>query len=965
MIAVDEPDAVQARRAADAVDAWARGRTAQEPHDALFWLERTARLAPDDPRPALEAALVAASMGVADAPTRLADIAREYQCATAWRALARLRWQAGDGAGAAAALHALCTRHVVSDDIAPLADAIVAQAGKAGWCALRADGRLRLGALQGRPVLRLDGQRIARFDAQAARQGLQLAVHSEGVELLGSPIDLAALRRVEGVVAAEGGDMVGWAFRRAAPDVRPALVLRDAAGAEQRLRLGAALPPVQQAPFHARFGFRVRAAQLAGLTPPFTVTSSAGEALYGAPIDPAWQGRLRPQPARVRRGTPATLPATIPARAPLVVVMPVYRDAARTEAALDALAQSAPGVMIVVIDDASPEAALRAMVRERARAGAIMLHRLRVNRGFPGAVNRGLALAARHVPGCDVVLLNADTLVPDGALTRLQSALYQAPDIGSVTPLSNEATILSYPDPSGGNHAPDLDATTALNALAWRVNGAALTPVPTAVGFCMAIRHDCLAATGHFRADVFAQGYGEENDWCLRAQALGYRHMAASGVFVAHCGGASFGAAGRALLERNLALLDRLHPDYAAQVAAFQAADPLAPARRRLDRARFLGATHDKPAVALITHDHGGGIARVVAERLTALRDEGYRPILLQPDFTEAQTRASLIGAVRLGDRMSRDFPNLRYHLPQEWRGLLALLRAARVQRVEFHHDLGHHPVLHELAAALAVPVRFFIHDYGVFCKRFHLIGPGRRYCGEPDAAGCVRCLASEGSDSTDPITPAALRARSARELGAAEQVIVPSSDVARRLRRHFPAVTTTIQPWEDDRVTRHLRAPRRAPRRVAVLGGIGPAKGFDVLRACALDANARNLALEFVVVGASEQDSLLLETGRVRITGPYPEGSGAILAAQMAADLAFLPSIWPETWCFVLSEAWRAGLHTVVFDLGAQADRVRAGGRGLVLPLGLPAGRINDVLLAWQPDLGNVSPIRWEVLPG
>ncbi len=955
-----ELDAVQARRAADAADAWTRGRSAPDPQDALFWLERTARLAPDDPRPALEAALVAASMGATDAATRLEYIARYYESATAWRALARLRWLAGDAAGAAEALRCFCARHVAPEDFAPLADAIAAQAGAAGWCGLRADGRLVVGAVRVKPVLRLDGHGVARFDAQAAQQGRQLTVHIEGADLLGSPMDLAALRRVEGLVTAEGGDLVGWAFRRAAAEQRPTLVLRDAKGAECRVRLGAALPPVQAAPFHPRFGFRVRAVSLANLTAPFTVTSLAGEALYGTPIDPALLGRLRPMAMRARRSAPETAPA----RAGLLVLMPVYRDAARTAAALDSLARSTPDLQVLVVDDASPEPALRDLLNQRARSGAIMVHRLRVNRGFPGAVNRGLAVAADKFPGSDIVLLNADTLVPDFALARLHAALYQAPDIGSVTPLSNEATIVSYPNPRGGNRAPDLAATNALNALAWRVNGAALTPVPTAVGFCMAIRHDCLAATGGLRADVFAQGYGEENDWCARARALGYRHMAASGVFVAHCGGASFGAAGRALLERNLTLLDRLHPDYAAEVAAFQAADTLAPARRRLDRARFLGVPAAKPAVALITHDHGGGIARVVAARMAGLREDGYRPVLLQPDFTDPQARASGIGAVRLGDQMIADFPNLRFNLPQGWRGLLALLRAARVQRVEFHHDLGHHPLLHELAAALAVPVRFFIHDYGVFCKRFHLIGPGRRYCGEPDPAGCVRCLASEGSESTDPIAPAALRARSALHLQAAEQVIVPSADVARRLRRHFPKVRTALQPWEDDRTAVRLHPPRTGHRRIAVLGGIGPAKGFDVLRDCALDAAARNLALDFVLVGASERDSLLLETGRVRITGPYPEGSGAALAAQMAADLAFIPSIWPETWCFVLSEAWRAGLHAVVFDLGAPADRVRTSQRGMVLPLGLSAGRINDALLAWRPDLGNLSPIRLVPLP-
>ena len=961
-----KPTTGQARRAEDAADAWARGRAATDPQEALFWLERTARLAPDDPRPSLEAALIAAASGTPEATTdaaaRLETIARLHDCALAWQGLARLRLRAGDAPGAAAALAALCARHILPDACIALADAVTQAQNGVGWCALDAQGRLRLGALPpgATPTLRLDGQIIPGFDAHAARHAARLEVSLDGISLLGAPLDLTALRRVEGVVSAEQTDLRGWAFHRAAAGARPRLLLRDARGAEQKLRLGAALPPVQAAPFHPRFSFRLRAAALATLTPPFTITSSDGAALYGSPIDPTALAQLRPPGTSTRQQPPTHLPA----RADLLVLIPAYRDAARTQATLDSLEHAAPDVPVLVIDDASPEPALRALLSARARGGRIMLHRLRTNRGFPGAVNAGLARAARTHPDHDILLLNADTLVPPHAIARLHDALYAAPDIASVTPFSNEATILSYPDPAGGNPAPDLPTTTALNARAWRVNGAALTPIPTAIGFCMAIRHDSLAATGRLRAAIFAQGYGEENDWCLRARALGYRHMAAPGIFVAHCGGASFGAAGRALLERNLALLDQLYPDYAGEIAAFQTANPLAPARRRLDRARFLADHRNQPAVALITHDHGGGIARVLTERIAALRAEGYRPIVIQPDFSDPQSRLSLIGAARLGERIGRDFPNLLYTLPADWRALLALLRAARVQRVEFHHDLGHHPLLHTLAAALAVPVRLFIHDYAVFCKRYHLIGPDRLYCGEPDAAGCVRCLERAGSESTDPITPAALRARSAVSLQSAEQVIVPSADVAQRLRRHFPKLVSVVQPWETDLDTLTLRAPRRAARRIAVLGGIGPAKGFDMLRACAVDANARDLPLDFVLVGASEHDRLLLETGRVRITGPYPEGEGAALTARMDADLAFIPSIWPETWCFTLSEAWRAGLYTVVFDLGAQAARVRASQRGLTLPLGLPPARINDALLAWQPDLGNLMPPLPTILP-
>jgi len=59
------------------------------------------------------------------------------------------------------------------------------------------------------------------------------------------------------------------------------------------------------------------------------------------------------------------------------------------------------------------------------------------------------------------------------------------------------------------------------------------------------------------------------------------------------------------------------------------------------------------------------------------------------------------------------------------------------------------------------------------------------------------------------------------------------------------------------------------------------------------------------------------------------------------------LPSVVPETWCHTLTEAWSAGLQVAAFDLGAQAERIRAGGRGFLLPLGLSAGAINDALLA------------------
>ncbi len=462
--------------------------------------------------------------------------------------------------------------------------------------------------------------------------------------------------------------------------------------------------------------------------------------------------------------------------------MPIYRGFAQTVACLDSvLATVPPGTRVHVVDDASPEPELAAAMRALAAEGRIRLVRHAENRGFPAAANAGLRAAGRR----DAVLLNSDTLVPLGWLERLRDAAYSVQEAGSVTPLSNDATLASYPDP--GSPAPDLAGTHTLDRLARRANGALTAEVPTGVGFCLYLRRDCLDQVGLFRELPFAQGYGEENDWCLRARALGWRHLVAAGVFVAHVGGQSFGAAREHLMRRNLAVLNRLHPGYDALIAAHAEADPLACARRRMDALRWRAGRRGASAI-LITHEGGGGVDRVVAQRCAALRAEGRRAIVLRPN-----------GEQCLVEDGEGHYPNLLYRLPQELPRLAALLRADRPAHVELHHQLGHDPAVLDLAAALGVPWDAYVHDYAWFCPRISLMSYGRRYCGEPEVSGCEACLADLGSHVEEPIAVRDLVARSARALGDARQVIAPSADAAARIRRHFPAVQPIVAPWERD----------------------------------------------------------------------------------------------------------------------------------------------------------------------
>jgi GT2 family glycosyltransferase/glycosyltransferase involved in cell wall biosynthesis len=735
--------------------------------------------------------------------------------------------------------------------------------------------------------------------------------------------------------------------------------------------------------------FAIAAAALAGQTGLLHVVGPDGRDLPGSPLDPhadslagatvaaamaeaaPWirNGRARRRIDPRLLAVPADLvgpPARgrrDPARR-LAVVVPVYRDRALTLACLAAIRATAPpGTYVIVVDDATPEPELAAALDALAAEGAIRLLRHPRNRGFPAAANAGLRAAARLASRPDVVLLNSDALLTAGALAALRDLVHAAPNIGTATPLSNDATILSYPDRAGGAPAPEGPARARLARLAAQANAGRAVDIPTAVGFCMYVRRECLAEVGLFREDVFAQGYGEENDFCLRARHLGWRHVAAPGVFVSHVGGRSFGASRHALIARNLAVLERLHPGYHALIAAHQAADPLAPARRRLDMLRWRAARAGSGAAStiLVTHDSGGGVERVVRRRCEELRAARMRPIVLRPVLDPAASSADakrhLPGLVELCDGVDHAYPNLRFAIPGELDALARLLRADRPVALEIHHLLGHDHAILQLASRLGVPHDIHLHDYAWFCPRITLLGAGGRYCGEPeDPATCEACIADLGRHDEQDIAVAALRARSAVDLGGARGVIAPSADAASRLRRHFPSVRARVAPLEDDAALPPATAlhPAAGRRRVGVIGGIGPEKGYDILLACARDAARRGLDLEFVVIGHTVDDARLHATGRVFVTGPYRDELAVEEIRAQAVDLAFLPSIWPETWCFTLGHAWAAGLRAFAFDIGAPAARIRETGRGWVLPLGLPPAAINNALLAARAVAGD-----------
>jgi len=266
------------------------------------------------------------------------------------------------------------------------------------------------------------------------------------------------------------------------------------------------------------------------------------------------------------------------------IVIPVYRNQALTQRCVESVLSDPDPVMgaVYLINDATPEPELGQYCQQAGQQARVELIEHSENQGFVASVNEGFQLAG----GRDVVILNSDTEVPKKWLTRLKAAADQHPKAASITPFSNNATICSYPNFCEDNDLPATMDHGAVDALFSEANGGQVLEIPTGVGFCMYLRRAAIDDVGVFDEDAFGRGYGEENDWCLRATEKGWKHLLAADVFVYHAGGASFGSDASEYQANALKVISERYPDYERQIAEFVEADPIEVARYHVDVAR-------------------------------------------------------------------------------------------------------------------------------------------------------------------------------------------------------------------------------------------------------------------------------------------------------------------------------------------------------------------------------------------
>lgn len=275
----------------------------------------------------------------------------------------------------------------------------------------------------------------------------------------------------------------------------------------------------------------------------------------------AWAGDVQPMmPLR-----PIEL-SNVDLQREIAVVVPIYNSPQMVQRCIASLLRWTPRrTRLILIDDASTDPEIAPLLNDAAKNKHVLVSRNASNRGYTHSVNVGMQLAG----DADVVLLNSDTEVGPRWLQSLAYAAYSRDDIATSTAVSDNAGAFSVPDLERYCPIPERwDLPSAQRAVLQQA-GLIYPQLPTGNGFCMFIKRRVIERIGVMDEQAFPQGYGEENDFCQRAERAGFRNVIAGNVLVRHARSASFGHERRATLgAQGMAVLRRRYPDYEADVGA-------------------------------------------------------------------------------------------------------------------------------------------------------------------------------------------------------------------------------------------------------------------------------------------------------------------------------------------------------------------------------------------------------------
>jgi O-antigen biosynthesis protein len=680
--------------------------------------------------------------------------------------------------------------------------------------------------------------------------------------------------------------------------------------------------------------------------------------IHSTPTFQSWYGSLSPLDSiRARREWLVRLRAA----EPITIIVPIYDAVDALERCLASIERNTTvTAQLLLLDDASTDPGVRRLLdRWEGRDGVSVL-RNEANLGFTRTVNRGFAETSG-----DVIILNSDTEVPPFWLQRLQRAAASGHDVGTVTPLSDNSGAFAAPELGVANPVRPDWGNSGMGRVLSQAAGHAYPQAPTGNGFCMYIRREVLDAVGPFDAEAFPRGYGEENDFCMRARVAGWQSIVDDASFVAHQREASFGGEKKDLVAKGRAVVDQRWPEYTSLVRTFVNDSAMVEARAQVGRLQARTEILPRPCILYILHMGGGGTPATTRDLAHALA-ERWNVLIFSTDGRSAQLeQATPTGPAMLESHTWVE--HLRFGVPsEEYDAYLAdVIDRYGVELVHVRHMVKQPLSAPSVARALGVPVVASFHDFYMVCPTFHLLDERGVFCGgqcTPGPGDChvpmdwvreelpplkhqfVHTWKREVESALEGVDAFVTTVASARETvlnglpGLADrrfEVIEHGRDVERRDLSAIPSADV--------------------PLRVLVPGNIDRHKGAEIIREVAGILPRSECEFHFLGTTSDSLQDVGVHHGR------YERSEFDEYVRMIRPHYALILSTWAETYCHTLTESWAAGLPVVGSSIGAIGERIRREGGGIVVE-SMDSSDLARILAGLREDPERHRRLRAEV---
>lgn len=634
-------------------------------------------------------------------------------------------------------------------------------------------------------------------------------------------------------------------------------------------------------------------------------------------------------------------PLTPQRAANLKVVVPIYNAVEDVRVCIQRLRAYTPnGVEVILINDGSSDPAIAEELNDLAGDDMFRVLHNGSNIGFTRTVNRGIVEAGDS----DVIILNSDARVTPQWIDGMDAAAQSRPRVATVTAMSDRAGAFSAPTIGNDNPLP-AGVSEADYATAFRRRSLRLYPeVPTGNGFCMLIRRAAIDELGGFDEDAFPRGYGEENDFGMRALRAGWSNLIDDATYVFHDRSKSFGEEKNVHIAKGRAIVDERYPEYKLLIRTFETGSSILMARFRA-RLALADCTDGRgilPRALFVLATRTGGTPQTNQDLMGALSD-AYECFVLISDSSTLELSVFEGGETRVLKTHQLQEPiEPLTHKSSEYDAVVSTwLSALDLSIVHIRH-LGWHSLnLPALARQTGARVVMSFHDYYCLSPSLKLLDDENVFCGKTFTDAASRRAIEIWPEQSLPTLTEPWVAHWQKRMGEAlencDAFVTTSQSARNRIEEAFPNIPSehfhVIPHGRDFQEFENLqRIPDGAtPVRILVPGNINEAKGLDLI--AALTDLDRPGAFEFHILGGVKLDGLTeAQRQHLHFHGRYNRADFADKVKSIAPHFGVIFSVWDETYCHTLTEMWSVGLPVAVLDFPNVRNRVEKSGAGWIL---------------------------------